>query len=154
MNKRKKALLLSSIASLCILCGCSKTETIEIEGTTYIKNGEEYQKIDISDRRFEPGQHIIHYVDIPIRKTSAIPDSELNQGFNNGAFYVDIVPEGYKLVSVTTFSNNDGYDYVIVYILVNEKPVIAKGSYDTEINEIVYETPGTVVEETCLNLEP
>ncbi|MBR4178563.1 MAG: hypothetical protein IKR57_04370 [Bacilli bacterium] len=162
MNKRrKKALVLSSLLSLSILCGCgseSKTvntnETIEIDGETYIKSGGEYNKIEVVDRTFEPGEHIIHYVDIPVEKKRTITDANINQGFDNAAFYMDEIPEGYKLIGVTSYSNDNGFSNFIVYIFVNEVTVIAKGRYDVYTNEIVYETPGKVVEESSLTLEP
>ena len=156
MNRKKKALLLSCLASLAILSGCSsaKNETIQIDGETYIKSGEEYTKVDVSDRTFAPGEHILHYVDIPVSKNNTISNSYLNQGFNNGSFFIDEVPDGYKLVGVTSYSNNDGYNNYIVYIFVNEKTVIVHGSYDEYTNEVVYETPGTIIEDESLELVP
>ena len=38
MKRKKKALLLASIASLCLLCGCNNTEVVVIEGEQYVKN--------------------------------------------------------------------------------------------------------------------
>ena len=155
MNKRKKALLLSSIAALSILCGCgSKKETVEVDGETYIKNEEEYTKVEVGDRIFEPGTHIIHYIDIPASAYYPVGGKLIEQGFDNAAFYVDNVPEGYKLVGVTSYSNSSGNDYYIVYVFVNEVPVIAKGRYDVNFNEVVYETPGKIVVDTALTLEP
>ena len=54
MNRRKKALLLASALSLCVLCGCGDNKTVEIEGVTYIQNGDEYTRLDISPKVFEP----------------------------------------------------------------------------------------------------
>lgn len=159
MNKRKKALLLASAASLCILCGCGKkTETVEIDGEIYVVVADEYTKIDIPDKTFEPGTHIIHYVDIPDPKPPTFKKGghHLHQGFDNAMLYTGEVPEGYKLVGVTSYAHDDDYsfDYYIVYIFVNEKTVVAKGSYDAKNNEVVYETPGEVVEDVALGLEP
>ena len=161
MDIKKKAWLLSSIASLSILCGCgSNTETqdtntlVTVDGEQYIQNGNEYTKLDITPKRFEEGEHIIHYVDIPVSKRNAIPDSSLNQGFGNASFAIDDIPEGYKLAGVTSYSNGDGKSYFIVYVFVNEVPVIAEGSYDINSNTVVYETPGKIVDEKTMTLEP
>ena len=148
MNKNKKALLLSSITALSILCGCgTETKTIQIEGETYVQSGEEYVKVEVSDRTFEPGTHVIHYVDI-VRNGESINSGNIVQGYDNAYFnFPADVPEGYKVIGATSYSNNSGYDSYIVYILVNEKTVVAKGRYDSNTNEVVYETPGEVIEQ-------
>ena len=161
MSIKKKAWLLSSIASLAILCGCgSNTETqdtntlVTIDGEQYIQNGNEYTKLDITPKRFEEGEHIIHYVDIPVSKRNAIPDSGLNQGFGNASLAIEEMPEGYKIIGFTSYSNGGGTSYYMIYLLVNEVPVIAAGSYDINSNSVVYETPGKIVDEKTMTLEP
>ena len=154
MNRRKMAFI-ASLLSLCILSGCrTKMKTVEIDGDEYIMNGEEYTKINLEDKVFEPGTHIIHYIDIPHSESSTLSDKEINQGYGNGAFYIGEPPEGYKLVGVTSYANSSGNDNHIVYIFVNEKTVVAKASFDPYGREVVYETPGQIVDEPSLNLEP
>lgn len=161
MDIKKKAWLLSSIVSLATLCGCGSSSgtqdtntLVTVDGEQYIQNGNEYTKLDITPKRFEEGTHIIHYVDIPVSKRSTISDNKINQGFGNSAFAIDDIPEGYKLAGVTSYSNSNGNSYFIVYVYVNEVPVIAEGSYDINSNTVVYETPGKVIKEQAMTLEP
>ena len=157
MKTKSKAKILAFLtASTLLLSGCveEKKEVVEIDGVKYIKNEDEYTKIDLYNRVFEPGTHILHYVNIPSAKTSSVYDYYIDQGYNNGSFFIDEAPEGYRLVGVTSYSNNDGYDEFIIYIFVNEKTVIVNGRYDDKINEIVYDSPGVIKEESSLTLEP
>ena len=157
--RKKKALILSTLASLAILSGCSseskeESKTITVNGEQYVQNGDEYIKIDVSPRTFEPGTHVIHYIDIPNKSDNTLSNKYIKKGFDNAAFSIGDLPDGYKLVGVTDYSTYSGYSYYIIYILVNEKTVIAEGRYDEFTQEVVYETPGKIVEEEALTLEP
>ena len=62
MNKKKKALLLASIASLSILCGCTTApKSIETEDGTYVESNGEYVRLNLEPVIFEPGTHIVQY---------------------------------------------------------------------------------------------
>ena len=149
MNRKKKALLLASIASLAILSGCGsknpEINKLQIDGETYVQNGDEYVKVYISPKVFEPGQHRIAYV------TEAKGSYNFHSGWDS--IYTGIeVPEGYELTGISTASENDGYTDVIIYTFVNTKRVEAEGTYNSRINSIEYITPGRVVEEKVLEM--
>ena len=155
MNNKKKALLLASIASLSILCGCGSPSTkrvksIETEDGTYIESNGEYVRLDISPKVFEPGTHIIQYVH-KVNDGSSYHNSQLTEGYNNSLFSPD-VPEGYKIIGTTGYSNNYGYDNYMVYIMVNEETVEVEGRYDINTNSVMYNIPGKVVKEKTLGL--
>ena len=146
MKNRKKALLLASIASLCILCGCKENEVIEIDGEQYIKSGEDYTRLDLSPREFEPGTHVIRYSDDS--------DSHLGEpGWGNSIINIPEVPEGYKYVeTISIISEGYGSHIGYVHIFVNTKTVLARGVYNPETNRIEYSEPGEVVEERALEM--
>lgn len=147
MNRRKKALLLASALSLCVLCGCGDNKTVEIEGVTYIQNGDEYTRLDISPKVFEPGEHKITYTAGP-REGIRIKLGE--EWEDNYYSYAPITPEGYELIDFKFVSDDDGYVTNIVFIYVNTKRVEASGVYNSKSNTVIYNTPGVVVEEKTL----
>ena len=152
MKNKKKALLLASIASLGILCGCGKVKTIEVDDETYVESNGEYIRLDIEPKVYEPGTHVIQYVhNIHDGNHDYYKRKHLKEGFNNIIFTPEI-PEGYKIVGTTSYSNNDGYDYFIIYIMVNDKTVEVEGVFDAETNSIIYNDPGKVIEEKALEL--
>ena len=154
MKKENKALLLALVASLSFLCGCSKkANTIETEDGTYVEQNGEYVKLNLEPVVFEPGTHVIKYVSLcdDVDGNWRIVDSYLKTGFDNPVKTPE-VPEGYKLVGVTSYANNDGYDRYIIYIFVNEERVEAEGKYYPEINMVLYNTPGTIINEKSLEL--
>ena len=142
MKKNKKALLLASIASLCILCGCEK-EIIEIEGEQYIKSGEEYTKLDLTPKVFEPGTHRMFYTyhyGGKHRKTKS--------GWNKNIIIIPEAPEGYEYVE--TIEDDGAANYYYMYI--NVERVEVKGTYNQETNEIEYIGPGVVAKDRTLEL--
>ena len=152
MKNKKKALLLASIASLGILCGCGKEKhkTIETEDGTYIETNGEYVKVEVLPKVYEPGTHIIQFV----HKNSdgySYDRSYLIEGFDNLLFAPE-VPEGYKAIGSTSYSTNDGFDNYTIYIMVNEVTVEVEGRYDVTLNSILYNTPGKIIEEKTLGL--
>ena len=140
MKNRKKAILLASIASLCILCGCGK-EVIEIEGEQYVKSGAAYPKLALTPKVFAPGKHIVRYVE----KTSPGVDSS---GWGTVVMNIPEVPEGYRYVETLTIDTGyNGLSNGFVHIFINEKRVEAKPSYNPKTNTIEYLEPGVVIEE-------
>ena len=144
MKRKKKALLLASVASLCILCGCNNAEVVEIEGEQYVKNGEEYTRVDLTPKVFEPGEHIINY---------SVDSNDIAgaTGWGKGRVYFPETPEGYRFVE-TIVEGNGGYGstsgYVNIY--VNVVRVEVKGTYNPRTNTVEYIEPGVVVDELTL----
>ena len=152
MNNKKKALLLASIASLSILCGCgSAPKSIETKDGTYVESNGEYVKVEVLPKTFEPGTHIIQYVHKVNEERSSYHNSQLTEGYNNSLFSPE-VPEGYKIIGTTGYSNKDGYDNYMVYIMVNEETVEVEGRYDINTNSVMYNIPGKVIKEKTLGL--
>ena len=148
-NIKRKALLLSSIASLCILCGCStEKNTVIINGETYIQNGEEYTKLDLSPKVFEPGEHIIHYTYTYDRGINRIGGET---GWGTSDLNLPETPEGYRYVETITL-DEAGYGHTssLVHIFVNVERVEVQAQYDSKNNTIVYPEPGKVIEEMIL----
>ena len=146
MKRRKKALLLASALSLCVLCGCGEAQTVEIDGVTYVQNGDEYTRIDIVPRVFEPGEHVIYY-------TVNRGDSSFGgkDGWGTSKLNIPEVPEGYRYVETLSLDEGGyGYTDALVHIFVNEKKVEVKGTYNTRTNTVEYNEPGRVVEELTL----
>ena len=153
MNNRKKAILLSCLSSIALLTGCSeaKSNTIQVEGETYVQSGDEYVKVNVAPKLFEPGEHVISYVIKP-NDGSSLGTNYLTEGYNNPWFNLNDVPQGYKVIGFSDYSTNSGYSNFLVYILVNEVTVEVEGSYDVRTNSIVYLNPGKLVEENILTL--
>ncbi len=152
MKNRKKALLLSCLTSLVVLTGCgSATKTIQIEGETYIQSGEEYVKVNVAPKTFEPGEHVISYLVKP-NDGSSINNGDLYEGYNNPWFNLNEVPDGYRVIGFTDYSTNRGYSNYLVFILVNDETVEVEGSYDARTNSVVYLNPGKVIDSPKLNL--
>ena len=145
MNKRKRALLLASVASLGILCGCKQeTKVVEKEGEVYIQNGSEYTRIDVSPKVFEPGEHIITY---------SVEDSYLVNGNGWGEASIDFpeTPEGYRYVeTLVDVSAMGGYTNGYVHIYINTDRVEVPGTYNPQTNTVEYITPGVVVKSLTL----
>ena len=146
MNRRKKALVLSGIASLLLLCGCGETNTVTIDGVEYIQRGDEYVKLDLSPVTFEPGTHIIHYT---YHFGSQSIGGQTGWGTSN--LQMPEVPEGYRFVeTLSVDEGGHGYTNTLVHIFVNEKTVEVQGTYNPNTNTIEYKEPGKVVEELTL----
>ncbi|MBR4178561.1 MAG: hypothetical protein IKR57_04360 [Bacilli bacterium] len=146
MKRKKKALLLASIASLCLLCGCNNTEVVVIEGEQYVKNGEEYTRVDLTPKVFEPGQHVIHYTVRPSSFQGA-------EGWGTSTIEVPEVPEGYRYVNTITLDEAGyGHTSALVHVFVNEKRVEVVGTYNSKTNTIEYIEPGKIVEEKVLEM--
>ena len=148
MKNNKKALLLSSITALSILCGCgtSEVKTLKIDGETYIQSGNEYVKYDTT-KVFEPGTHIIYYVYLSSNCNL------LEGGYGNSDIELPVVPEGYKVLAISDCQSED-HDHTsgIIYYFVNEKTVEAKATYNEKSNRMEFSTPGTIIEESKLTL--
>ena len=153
MNRKKKALLLASALSLCVLCGCGEeekqeNEVIEIEGVTYLKSGDEYTRVDITPRVFEPGEHIIHYTAYFGKKVIHGED-----GWGTSDLEIPETPEGYRYVeTIALDEGGTGYTNSLVHIYVNEKRVEAMGVYNPKTNTVEYDIPGEVIEEKVLEM--
>ena len=118
MNKKKKALLLASVASLSILCGCATDtpKSIETEDGTYVESNGEYVKLNFEPQVFEPGTHIIHY-------NQYIGDRNVygkTDGWGQSKIDFPEVPEGYRYVETITLDQG-GYGHLnsIVHVFVN-----------------------------------
>ena len=144
--KSKKALILAALASISVLSGCNKAKIIQIDGETYIQSGEEYNKIEMKPKIFEPGTHIIHYIKT-LNNGSAVRQKNIDDGYDSLYFTDVVVPDGYKLSAVTSYSSQDGYDEYIIYIFVNDKTVEVEPSYNTRTNEVMYTSVGNVIED-------
>ena len=142
MNRRKKTLLLAAIASLCILCGCGK-EVIEIDGEQYVKNGEEYIKLDLSPKVFEPGTHRMFYTYHYGGK-----HRETKSGWNKNIINIPEAPEGYEYVE--TIEDDGAANFYYMYI--NVERVEVTGTYNPETNEIEYLEPGVIVKDRTLEM--
>ena len=144
--KNKKAFILAALASFSVLAGCNKTKTIQINGETYIQNGEEYNKIEMEPKIFEPGTHIIHYIKT-LNNGNAVRQRNIIDGYDS-LYFTDVeVPSGYKLSGVTSYSSQDGYDEYIIYIFVNDKTVEVNPTYNTRTNEVMYTSVGNIIED-------
>ena len=147
MKNRKKALLLSCLTSLVVLTGCgSATKTIDIDGQTYIQDGEEYVKLNMEPKTFEPGEHVIYFT----YNTSGSFGGSKGWGTSN--IGLPETPEGYKYVN--SFSIDEGtYGFTdsIVHMYVNEVTVEVTPTYNSKTNKIEYTLPGVVVESLKLN---
>ena len=155
MKRKKKALLLASIASLCLLCGCGKNSQVEVvekNGEEYIKTGDEYTKLDISPKRFEAGDHVVYYVVKRETGDSWLNVYEINSGYNGIKNIVPETPEGYKLIDVVSMSDANGATNAIAFFYVNEVPVLVEGVLNFETGIVEYVEPGVVVEEKTLEM--
>ena len=145
MKNRKKTLLLAAIASLCILCGCGeKTELLEIEGEQFVKSGEDYTRIDISSKVFEPGTHRVIYSK---RITSSYSSKE---GWSTNKIEIPETPEGYRFVGV--IKGDAGFYGMYLHIFENVERVEVTGTYNPETNEIEYLEPGVIVKDRTLEM--
>ena len=151
-SRKKKALILSALASLAILSGCgSKTKeenkTIKIDGVEYIQRGDEYEKLEIPSKVFEPGEHTIAYV--IYKKNGSI---NFTSGWNSIYEWGIETPEGYEFVCLTSGSEWNGNTDVLIYTYVNTKTVEVEGTYNEYDNCFEFSTPGKVIEEKTLEM--
>ena len=147
---KKKYLLLSTVLSLAILSGCSNAEdkTIEVDGDTYVKVGEEYTRVSSFERKtFEPGTHIVYY-------TYHSDDCDLfKNGFGESDLVLPETPEGYKVINIVDAVNKK-HDHTsgIIIFYVNDKTVEVEGEYNSKTGLIEYDKPGVVVVEKKLEM--
>ncbi|MBR4178562.1 MAG: hypothetical protein IKR57_04365 [Bacilli bacterium] len=147
-NTKKKALLLSAIASLAVLTGCgSAKNVVTINGEKYVQSGEEYVKVDENPKVFEQGTHIIYCVFLSDECRF------IHEGFGESAIDIPETPEGYRVLSISDINtkNHDHSDGIIIFY-VNEKKVEVKGEYNSETGLIEYDKPGVVIEEKVLEM--
>lgn len=150
MNNKKKALLLASVASLSILCGCTTApKSIKKEDGTYVESNGEYVRLNLEPAIFEPGTHIIHY-------NQYIGDRNVygkTDGWGQSKIDFPEVPEGYRYVETISL-DQAGYGHLnaLVHVFVNEVTVEAIPVYNTNTGEVVYSEPGTIVSEKTLEL--
>ena len=150
-NKRKKkALILSALASLAILSGCgsvTSNKTISVNGEQYVQNGDEYVRLDSNPKVYEPGTHIIYYVFF------AQNCRFLNEGYGNSEIYIPSTPEGYSVMSISDISAK-GHDHTngIIIFYVNDKKVEVTGEYNSSTGVFEYDKPGKVIEEKTLEM--
>ncbi len=147
MNKKKKALLLASIASLSILCGCTTSaKTIETEDGTYVESNGEYVKVNVDNKIFEVGEHKIAYA------VTTSGTYTFNKGWINLYSYMPEIPEGYELTGVATASSYKGYTDAILFTFTNIEKVEVEGVYNSKLNIVEYPAPGTVIKDKTLEL--
>ena len=151
MKNKKKALLLTGIASLGILCGCGKEKhkTIETGDGTYVESNGEYVKVVLEPKTYEPGTHIIIFND----HLDSTNTRSYNDGWEYSYFSIPEPPEGYKYVNtVIVDQSSSGSVNIYAHIYVNEKTVEVTPIYNAQKNTINYCNPGVVVEEKTLEL--
>ena len=151
MNNKNKALLLSIVSSLTLLCGCGESKTIEIEGNTYVKSGEEYVKVDNQKVVYEPYTHYIQYFNYDYEGDDYETPYSKKSGFTNSN--VPVI-EGYELVTIEEVTRKYGYGSKTcgyMYIFVNNKPVEVTLVYNPKTNTYEYNNPGVVVSELSLS---
>ena len=150
MNKKKKALLLASIASLNILCRCTTVpKSIETEDGTYVESNGEYVRLNLEPAIFEPGTHIVQY-NVYIGNMDVYSKED---GWGKSRVEFPEVPEGYKYVETISI-DQAGYGHLnaFVHVFVNEKRVEVTPVYNTSTGKVEYLEPGRVIEEKTLEL--
>ena len=148
MKSKKKALLLASIASLGILCGCGKEKhkTIETEDGTYIEANGEYVRVNTEPKRFESGTHVIYYV---FKNVGSFWTNNFNlkNGFGTLGDIIPETPEGYRLLNISGLSDGSQGTDGLGFVYINEVPVLAEGFFNEETGLVEYTQPGTVIDE-------
>ena len=123
------------------LSGCNDNQTTikEPEVTTQIteQTESENEMVEVT-RVFEPGTHVL-----------AITYFRNDRGTANPT-----IPEGYELFdySHAVFGDFEVKHYH-TFVFVNTVEVEVKGVYNSRLNEIEFNTPGTPVEEAMLSLK-
>ena len=148
-SRKKKALLLSALASLVILTGCGESKSekiITIEGEEYIQSGEEYIKLNGETKVFEPGTHITYYV------FYSNGCGNVSSGFGESYFEIPETPAGYSIISISDLNHGDDHTNGIVIFYVNNKKVEVQGEYNSSTGLFEYDKPGMVIEEKTLEM--
>lgn len=139
MKKNSKRLLMFGMTSLMLMSGCKKSKVVEINGETYLQNGEQYVSISMGPKVFEPGTHYITF-------NNGLKSGK--RGWNKINF--PEVPEGYKYVESIPIAQGYGSTDSILHIFVNEVPVEVEPTYNSQTGEIEYNNIGKPVKKLIL----
>lgn len=145
MKKNTKKLLMFGLTSLLLMTGCDESEIVEIDDKSYLQKGNEYTSVELESKVFEPGTHIISYLDSKTGYTFG------KSGWGKVDVEIPEVPEGYRYVNTYSIDHEyHGHTSAIVHVFVNEVTVEVEPTISHKTGEIEYVIPGKPVKSLVL----